>query len=177
MTIPVPDEVILGLLKSKPTYGYELIEVFNSKADLGRMWTMSTSQIYAVLKRLEKQSAIEGRESTVANAPARKIYTITRKGNICLENWLKDSDPSSSIHLIRVIFISRIYIASLLGYPTGIIINNQRKALIAQLSRFVEDSESAKNSIEGLTISFVVGQIKAALLWLDECENTLNSEK
>ena len=64
MSTLTPDETILGLIAIQTCYGYELIETFRSSSELGDIWKMSTSQIYAVLKRLERVGLIDGRVNT-----------------------------------------------------------------------------------------------------------------
>jgi DNA-binding PadR family transcriptional regulator len=170
---PVPDEVVLGLVKSKPMHGYELLDRFRAKSHLGRFWTMSNSQIYAVLKRLEENGAIYGEEVKEPNVPSKIVYSITSCGLQELENWLYDPKPSSSIHLIRVIFISRLYVAELLGYQSEKIIQYQKHACVFQLQRTNKEFSECETPIEALTLKYVVGQLEAALLWLDECQQTL----
>ncbi|NJL53976.1 PadR family transcriptional regulator [bacterium] len=60
MTQLVPDEVILGLLAVEACHGYQLLDHFRSPAALGRVWNLSTSQLYAVLKRLDRLGYIAG---------------------------------------------------------------------------------------------------------------------
>ncbi len=88
---------------------------------------MSTSQVYAVLKRLVKEGLILGKSVQVREAPTRMEYTITAKGEKKLQEWLYEANPSPSIHWIRVIFFSKIYIANLLGIPIDEIIDHQQK--------------------------------------------------
>jgi DNA-binding PadR family transcriptional regulator len=168
MDRPVPDEVILGLLKAQPTHGYELLEVFRSNSQLGWIWTMSTSQLYAVLKRLERDGAIKGSEIVAPNAPPRVEYEITPHGETQLNAWLYESDPSPSIHRMRVLFLSRIFIANLLGTSYGEIVNVQIMACETQKKLFKARSCQEGSEIEKLTINFVIGQLESAVLWLKE---------
>lgn len=164
----VPDEVILGLLKARPRHGYELLECFRSTSQLGRIWTMSTSQLYAVLKRLEGSGAIKGSEIITPNAPPRMEFNITPVGDVLLEDWLYDADPSPSIHRIRVLFLSRIFIANLLKAPYEIIVNAQVRVCEAQKTHFNFRLVESISEVEKLTISFVIGQLDSAILWLKE---------
>lgn len=172
MNQPIPDAVILGLLKAQPMHGYRLLEKFRSKEVLGRVWTMSTSQAYAVLRRLEDGGLINGEEISVPDAPVKIVYSITAKGNELLEDWLYANRPPSSIHLIRVIFISRLYIASILGYDKDPIISKQHDVCRKQLDYFLKEKENKLSEIELLTIEFIIGQLKAALEWLEKVKST-----
>lgn len=167
MNKTVPDEVILGLLKDKPSHGYELLERFRSREQLGRVWTMSTSQLYAVLKRLEIQGLILGREVDDPNAPPRIVYTVTEAGAYRLADWLYDSQPSVSIHRIRVLFISRLYIASLLRRPLDEIIYHQRSVCVKQRQKMLKARQQTTSSVERLTLDFVIGQLGSAIDWIE----------
>ena len=165
----VPDEVVLGLLRYQPSYGYELLNWFNSREYMGRIWTMSTSQIYAVLKRLEDQGAIAGKEIATKNAPTRNEFHITKRGLERIQEWLYDSKPSASIHRIRVEFISRLFIAELLELRKQPIIQNQREACEGVLEKIKKQKSLSGSATEILTLDFVIGQLESALNWLAHC--------
>ncbi len=75
-----PDETILGLLAVRARHGYELIDCFRDPTQLGEVWQLSTSQLYAVLKRLAAQGLTVGQEVSVPDAPPRIEYTLTESG-------------------------------------------------------------------------------------------------
>lgn len=177
MKRPVPDEVILGLLRYKPAHGYDLLDSFRSPNQLGRMWTLSTSQLYAVLKRLEEAGEIIGKQVKSGNAPAKVVYSVTDFGLSKLSNWLYDPNPSASIHRIRVLFLSRLYIADLLSVDTDKIIRNQKRACVTQLNVFLGERKETKDTFEKLTIDFIVGQMEAAIAWLDQINIRLSTIK
>ncbi len=171
MKRPLPDQVILGLIKAKPAHGYELLDKFNSQAHLGRIWTMSTSQLYAVIKRLEESSLITGMQIEAEGAPPRIIYTITDAGENALLNWLFDPHPPTSIHRLRIMFLSRLYIADILNLPVALIFINQRKVCTDQIEKFQLEKTRVGSKLEMLTIGFIIGQLESALEWLEEAEN------
>jgi DNA-binding PadR family transcriptional regulator len=150
---PTPDETILGMLADRNQHGYELLEHFRDKAELGRVWTMSTSQVYAVLKRLENQGLVQGREVPREDAPPRTEYAITAAGLQRLHAWLNAPSPAPSIRRVRVEIIG-LQIAAC---------QTQRERL--------RDLQAKANSItESLAIEFMIGQMDAALRWLAQCE-------
>ncbi|MCB2210340.1 PadR family transcriptional regulator [bacterium] len=165
-----PDEVLLGLLKAHPAHGYDLLERFRSPAHLGRVWNMSTSQLYAVLKRLERDGAITGREQPQPDAPPRTKYALTSRGEDRLAAWLADPAPPTSIHRIRVLFLSRLYIATLLGQPTERLIAHQLAVCEAQRETLQDKAADPASSVEALTLRFVIGQLNAAIAWIHEVE-------
>jgi DNA-binding PadR family transcriptional regulator len=175
MNRPVPDEVILGLLKAQPTHGYELLEYFRSPTALGRIWTMSTSQLYAVLKRLANNGDILGKVLDVPNAPARVEYMVSEEGNQKLEAWLYDLNPSASIHRIRILFLSRVYIANLLNTPLEAIIATQLSSCQAQQDILFAHRVDSQSEIEQLTLDFVISQLNAAINWLKQSQFSIKT--
>jgi DNA-binding PadR family transcriptional regulator len=165
-----PDETILGLLAVQPRHGYELLECFRSTDQLGRVWSLSTSQIYAVLKRLERQGWIVGREVIPDNAPPRMEYTLTETGAQRLRAWLNEPRPAASIRRIRVEFLSRLYIARQLSLPTETLIRSQREACIARAAQLTAERDRAVSTIDRLALDWQINQLEAALRWLDRCE-------
>jgi DNA-binding PadR family transcriptional regulator len=165
----VPDEVLLGLIQAQPAHGYELLEIFRSQAHLGRIWTMSTSQLYAVLKRLEDSGAIQGQQVTSPDAPSRIEYTITDRGVQQLADWLYDPQPSSSIHKIRVMFLSRLYIANILSMNSDKIRHHQKGVCEHQRQKLLVQRQKVASPVEALTLDFVISQLETAISWLTYC--------
>lgn len=164
-----PDEVILGLLKASPTHGYDLLDTFRDRAHLGRVWRMSTSQLYAVLKRLEESGLIVGRSLPQPDAPVRVEYALTAEGEDRLHTWLYDTPPPTSIHRIRVLFLSRLYITTLLNLPPEPMITRQIAACQTQLAVHQTALAQTTAPMESLTLTFMISQLEAALAWLNLC--------
>lgn len=165
-----PDDTILGLLAVRARHGYEILDCFNDPGQLGEVWQISTSQVYAVLKRLEAQGLTCGYERTAADAPTRTEYRLTSTGELRLALWLNEPAPSSSIHRVRVEFLSRLYIARLLNVPTVPIVERQKAACQQQKTHTVNRLKHALPGIGRLTLELVISQLDAVLLWLDRCE-------
>jgi len=160
--------VILGLLALQPAHGYELLERFKSKEQLGRIWTMSTSQLYAVLNRLNEEGAVTGRRLLPKDGPPRTQYTITEKGHSLVHTWLFEHNPSSSIHRIRVMFLSRLYIADLLKVSKTRIFNNQIASCQSQFRKLSRKKADIISPIEAIALDFVLNQLSAVLNWLED---------
>jgi DNA-binding PadR family transcriptional regulator len=175
--VPTPDETMLGILAARPQHGYQLLAHFNDADKLGRVWSISTSQVYAVLKRLEHQGLIQGHEVPMPDAPPRMEYSVTESGRERLQSWLYDPKPSSSIRRVRIEFISKIYAARLLGIPVQEIIRLQRQVCAQQREQMALQKEMAESVEEQLVMEFVIGQLEAAIAWIDSCEGKLTVEK
>ncbi|MCC6613668.1 MAG: PadR family transcriptional regulator [Anaerolineae bacterium] len=165
-----PDDTLLGLIAIRDCHGYELIEAFRDSSALGDIWKMSTSQIYAVLKRLEGQGLIAGRVVESANAPNRTEYYLTPAGKGRLDAWLDDPAPSASIRRVRVEFLSRLFIARQLNVPTIPIAQRQRRTCEAERERLLGELSSKSAGMSFLAQELVIAQLDAVLRWIERCE-------
>ncbi len=172
MSSLTPDETILGLLAAQARHGYELLECFRSTQQLGRVWDLSTSQLYAVLKRLEREGAIVGREVGSENAPPRTEYRLTGKGAERLHRWLNEPQPSASIRRIRVEFLSRLYIARQLNIAADSVVRHQREACLAKYQQLIAERDQVEMGIDFLALDLHISQLEAVLRWIARCEIT-----
>ncbi len=169
-TVLLPDDTLLGLLALKARHGYELIECFRQPEQLGRVWTLSTSQLYAVLKRLEHSNLIVGHDMINDQAPTRIVYTLTDAGQTRLHIWLHDPAPSPSIRSTRVEFLSRLFIARHLNIPTQTLIAYQRQACVQALAVFIDQRGNAVPGMDVLALDFQIAQMHAVIDWIDRAE-------
>lgn len=177
MEQPSPDNVILGLLAVHPCHGYQLLEYFHDPQGLGRVWMMSTSQLYVVLKRLEQQGFITGHAVESPDAPARTEYHLSEAGQSSLTIWLHEEQPSASVRCIRVEFLSRLYLAHLLGVPTQSIVNAQKAACRLQLKILRTQRDETAPGIGFLALEFMIAQLEAVLQWIDRSPEGLEENR
>ena len=168
-----PDRVILGLLAAQSCHGYQLLEHFQDPSRLGRIWKLSTSRLYTLLKHLEQKELIDGREESTENAPTRTIYWLTASGENQLYMWLENPMPSASTRNIRTEFLSRLYIAQVLNKPVQPIIDAQRTAIQYQIARLCERTTTAELHIGTLANKLQLREMHFIMGWLAECEQLL----
>lgn len=172
-----PDDVLLGLLAAAPSYGYQLLEVFGAPEQLGGVWKLSTSQLYNILKRLERDGFIQGHTVETHDAPPRTEYQPTEVGLRRMEAWLHHSAPSASLRRVRTEFLSRLHIARLLGVPLQPIIERQRQACIQRQRALVTQRESVPAGVGALSLDLLIEEIAVVIEWIGRCETLLNSEE
>jgi len=73
------DMVVLGFLRRKPMYGYELIQ-WLKKHYLDEWAEIKMPSVYKAMQRLETQGCIDGKKLTEGNNPPRTVYKITERG-------------------------------------------------------------------------------------------------
>jgi DNA-binding PadR family transcriptional regulator len=170
MTQLTPDETILGLLAAQSQHGYHLLDYFRDPQLLGEVWNLSTSQLYAVLKRLSQQGLVVTQQTKSIDGPERTKYMLTEAGYRRLEPWLHEESPSSSIRRVRVEFLSRLYIARLLNIPTAPIVKRQKEVCLREHKRMIEQRNQSPPGIPFLALELQIAQLETILKWLDRCE-------
>lgn len=163
-----PDHVVLGLIEAQPrSHGYSLLKHFRSPECLGGIWKLNTSQLYAVLKRLEHQEWLAGTEEAAEGAPMRTVYWLTEQGHTAFYSWLTEPAPSASTRSIRTEFLSRLYLARLLNHPTDEIVGAQQMACRTNLERIGSQVAQAQSEIETLRLGLRQREMETVLAWLD----------
>jgi DNA-binding PadR family transcriptional regulator len=173
-----PEWALLGLLTQKPMHGYELHRYFTDPSALGQVWYLGLSQMYKLLKELERQGHLEATLEEQESYPDRKVYHITPAGRAAFLRWMEK--PIRSTRLIRVEFLAKLFLAQLLGSEMiERVIGTQLETCQAQLTRLQEKARPAdwELTFEHLVLCFREGQIQAVIDWLRTCRHVFLEEQ
>lgn len=99
--------IILGLLTQQGQTGYDLAKSFDS--DIGEFWQANHSQIYPLLKKMEKEGLITHEILTVGQKMEKKLYLITKAGETLFDQWLKEPSLPDNSHdefILKLYFIN-----------------------------------------------------------------------
>jgi PadR family transcriptional regulator, regulatory protein AphA len=167
-----PEHVLLGLLAERPAHGYELHQRLT--ADLGGLWHLSQSQVYATLKRLEARGWIAGTLHTQPNLPDRRLLRLTTEGRRRFQDWLH-APTSNSVRAIRVEFLTRLFFAGETDSALQLqLISEQAEAVVEGLRRLdAGHLRPSASVITDLAHDLRVRQLASVLPWLDECRRRL----
>jgi DNA-binding PadR family transcriptional regulator len=80
------EHLILGVLLRAPGHGYEIRRRLAALPGLQR--PMESSQVYALLHRLEDRGLLAAREEPRAPGQVRRIYRLSARGRRAIESWL-----------------------------------------------------------------------------------------
>jgi DNA-binding PadR family transcriptional regulator len=170
-----PEKVLLGLLSQRPTHGYALHHRLTT--ELGQLWHLSPSQVYATLARLEKRELIAGRDLAPAGAPRRREYALTEAGRRELQAWL-ETQTAVSMRAIRIEFTTRLYLAQAVSPSLARrLVAEQRNAVAASRERcqaLLTDLADGQ-PINRLALRLRQRALDSILDWLAECEATLTT--
>jgi PadR family transcriptional regulator AphA len=106
MSLP---HVLLGLLRDRPSTGYDLAR--SLEQDVAPLWRAEVSQIYPALARLRRAEFVLLRVLGPRRGPRRNLYRITAAGRRELKRWLSEPPvpPSSKDEgLTRIAFLDTL---------------------------------------------------------------------
>jgi len=181
--------VVLGFLRIRPMTGYDIKSVFERTARY--LWNASSSQIYGVLNRLEREGLVETTVEVREGRPARKVARLTALGEELLSRWL--GEPVAERYM-KDDFLAKLFF---LGFARPgerrRVLQEQRESILRQQA-VMEMAQKAFRSRptrrrevlawQLLTVEFAKGRLKAdletierALRALEEGEGCLSGEE
>lgn len=161
-----PEPAVLGFLVSAPKHGYELHQEF--QRELGQVWKVGLSQLYAWLRQLADEGLVSAREEPQAKHPPRKVYHITPAGREVFLDWLHQ--PSPYLNRIRLELLARLYFFRCLGLDGLDRLIAEQKAICRERADSLSRAAShEQDAFRRLVLEFRRGQIEAVILWLDRC--------
>lgn len=158
--------VLLGLLMARPQHGYELYQEFNR--ELGRVWRIGLSQLYAQLKQLEEAGLVTTQVESQSNRPARKVYHLTPAGRAAFLEWL--NQPTPYLGRIRFELLARISFFHKLNLPgLNELVAKQKTICRARIEVLTRSASEAEDEFTRWVFEFRKGQLEAVITWLDRC--------
>lgn len=168
MKLSWPAEFVpLALLQSNDLHGYDLHRRISDDSVLRTIWRLGRSELYFLLKKLERRGWITPRAVEIAHGPPRTMYSITSAGRRVLGEWL--AAPVQSPRDLRAEFLAKVYLGRLLASPgTSGLVQAQSDMLGKRLARLQEGAQ--RSGFERHVHRLRLLQLRAALLWLAEFE-------
>src|SRR5262245_16456042 len=165
---------VLGLVREKPAYGYELQRHLSGKRGLGRVCPVEPAMVYAILKSLSGLELIDGVWDNSAYPP-KAVYTATDQGDIAFQRWLRS--PVGRMREVKLDFLIKLFFT--LKEDEGL----ARELLIAQIAatrEYASEIEQEQRVLESPLPAFdaIVLESKASAArttraWLQKCLDSL----
>lgn len=175
INLPLTTEhALLGFLRRRPMYGYEIHQQLSDSAGLGLVWHLKQSQLYALLSKLEQQGYIKATLEPQASRPPRKVFELTGAGEAAFLDWVQR--PVKQGRRLRLDFLAKLYFAREEGLPVmQTLIDRQQTACRDWLAEQQAQAEGLEQSApyDWLVHAFRMNQTRAMLDWLDTCRRTL----
>lgn len=156
-----PEPALLGFLQQGPLHGYDLHKLV--VANLGAVWHLGQSQMYAILKEYETRGWIKTIVMPQKGRPARKMLQLSPAGKRAFDAWMNQT--AHGLREFRVDFFARLYFARAAGRPA------LRAFLKHQIQATQDEYDKIKNTPGSSEFAAVVSnfrraQLEAILTWL-----------
>ena len=164
-TKPSTEYVLLGALMSGQKHGYEIMQFL--KSSLEATWHVGTSQLYALLKRLEKEALLKSNIEQQDLRPSKRVFELTEKGRETFLKWLHS--PTGHVRDFRIEFIAKLfffYSLSIKGCPD--LIDHQVSLFERVLKKIKTKKTAAEDPFADLVYTFKTENLKNLLKWLSD---------
>ena len=161
--------LILGLLFEGTRHGYEI-----RKSELLQIWGIPMSQLYNLLKRLERRGMIRAEMTFQENRPGKRVYRLTDEGRRFFLEWVQR--PSEKVRDIRTEFLAKLYMVYRLRLGIGRrLIREQIEACRKRREELLRERK-VEGPFEELVRRYRLSMIDATIGWLKSCEELFGEE-
>lgn len=154
-------------------HGYDVRRELES--ELGAEWSVNYGQVYTTLERLVRDGLVVQSDTIVgADAPDRKLYTVTPAGRTALKQWFLT--PVTAGEANRDELFAKLMLGLTSDVEVADIIQTQRKSelrRIAELTALKESMDPALDLPEVLQIDLQILRTEAVIRWLDIAESKI----
>jgi DNA-binding PadR family transcriptional regulator len=165
---------LLGFLSHTPQHGYSLNQQLSARTGLGRVWRLKTSQLYALLEKLEAAGLVTSQLQPQQPHPPRRIFSLTQAGRLAYEAWRVTAVERPNE--MRQLFFARLYFC-LLDRPEDaqVLIDRQRQVAQKWLATLdgISQASSPVAPFDKALQDYRISQVKMILNWLDDCQSEL----
>jgi DNA-binding PadR family transcriptional regulator len=159
MSVPL---TLLGLLKRKPSYGYDLKRDYDGY--FGRGKQLQFGQVYATLARLVRDGKVVAGEVEPGAGPDRKRYVITEAGVTEVDSWL--AEPAEPEPHLQTVLFSKVILALLLGRPAEQYLDAQRTRHLRRMRELTALKQDG-GPLDASLADYGLFHLEADLRWID----------
>jgi PadR family transcriptional regulator, regulatory protein AphA len=166
------EHALLGFVRQQPMYGYEIHQRLLAAQELGLVWSVKQSLLYALLTRLEQEGYLSTSVAPQGSKPPRKMLALTPAGAAAFAQWV--GSPVEHGRDFRIEFLAKLYFARLEGASAAqTLVQRQREATQTRLGELQQQAASLneQQSFDWLVLKFRIGQLEAIIEWLAICQN------
>ncbi len=160
---PATEYALFGALMSGPRHGYEILQFLET--GLGPAWRVSTSQLYALLKRLDKEGFVNSSLEAQDTRPSKRVFSILPPGRERFLKWL--NSPTDHARDLRIEFLAKLYFFHHLGIQGGSALVNSQITLLEQFEEILRKKKLAEgDDYRRLVYGFRISTLEGWLDWL-----------
>lgn len=154
---------LLGSLMSGPKHGYELMRFLGEF--LESTWRVSASQLYSLLKRMEKEGSLRSSMEAQDRRPSKRVFELTRKGRSVFGDWLRR--PVRNVRDIRTELIGKIFFFHQLRLSGASTLVTDQILILEEFTRQLLDRRNKEaDPFSRLVYGYKLESAHSALTWL-----------
>jgi PadR family transcriptional regulator AphA len=155
--------VLLGALLQSPKHGYEIMQFLEPA--LGSTWQVSTSQLYVLVKRLEREGLLESAVESQDNRPSRRVFSLTPAGSKAFLKWVHS--PAEHVRDLRAEFLAKLFFFRHLALKGGTeLVDAQIRTLKEIRQGIFKKKDKEPDPFKGLVLGIKAMTIHMWLQWL-----------
>jgi len=156
---------LLGVLRGGARHGYEIRQYIENH--LGSTWHVSTSQLYALLKRLEDRGWLRSSVKLQQARPSKRVFSLTRQGKNVFDQWV--CSPTVHVRDLRVEFLVKLFFIRTLKLDGGSsLLKSQVHVLEAMRKKLSAMQEQLDDGFQKLVLDSRITIVESWLNWLDK---------
>ncbi len=161
--------VLVGLVRTRSMYGYEMHQALERQTALGLIWHIKQPHLYSLLTKLEADGWLVGFEESNGTRPPRRILRATRQGEAEFDRWL--ATPVGHGRDFRQEFMAQLYFAQQ-SRPDAVedLVARQTAACRARRDALAANLRAAVDRpYDHLVYAFRLRQMEMIIDWLALC--------
>ena len=162
-SMPSTEYALLGALISGPKHGYEILQLLDNA--LNGAWRVSTSQLYTLLRRLEKQGLLRSSKRIQDTRPTKRIFALTPAARDLFFEWL--NKPVEHVRDLRIEFLAKLFFFDRLSLQGGdVLIEAQIQSLKQFKKQITIRRKKETDPFRKLVLDFKTATVESWLGWL-----------
>ncbi|NNF99316.1 MAG: PadR family transcriptional regulator [Desulfobacteraceae bacterium] len=154
-------------------HGYDIMLYL--KDHLRTIWYVGTSQLYALLKKMEEQQLVETKTKTQLQRPSKRIHQLTPSGEAEFISWV--CRPCDHVRDLRIEFMAKLFFIHRHNLAGGRqLIAGQRLILNHRLTKMKQRSRDSADAYQDLLRNYKMKTLNNWLDWIDRCAEPFINE-
>ncbi len=157
--------VVLGSLIAAPRHGYEIKQFLGST--LESTWRVSTSQLYALLKRLKQERLLQSNLEIQETRPSKRVLTLTDDGKAIFTDWMHR--PTMHVRDFRMEFMTKLFFFFHYSMPGAVaLVESQIGFIKTRMEEIRSQSEKNTDPFKTLVFEYKIQMMAGIHAWLSK---------
>lgn len=163
-TKPSSEYALLGALMPGEKHGYEILKFLEES--LSDFWSISSSQLYLLLKKLETRDLVVSAVLAQESRPSKRMFSLTDAGRQEFLDWVQR--PVKHVRDLRIEFLAKLFFYEYLALPGGsALLRTQRETLTRVRESLAMEQIREPGRFQQTVLDFKLHTLEAWIGWLD----------